>query len=221
VRTLEKGAHLRRNRRGFPRCALSKPCAPSKQVRTFGRALALHPVPLTYGCAQPLAPASFAVFAEGSSSFMLSVRREGDPGVRDLRAKRISLFAAGAGPPKPFRSRAGSAIGADSEEQGPAIERAAPLDQARLRMSEIYSVSLYRVWLYRCSLAELCAKQSSRSRSISLKNARGVQSLVGGEDRQQGGEVSEPLFAALRPPINGCTRPDLSRRQFPAQEMAV
>jgi hypothetical protein len=41
-----------------------KPCAPSKQVRTFGRVLALHPVPLTYGCAQPLAPASFAVFGQ-------------------------------------------------------------------------------------------------------------------------------------------------------------
>src|ERR1700722_16076007 len=48
VRTLEKGAHLRRNLRDFPRCAhfengahLRSPCAPSNQ------GAALDPVPLT------------------------------------------------------------------------------------------------------------------------------------------------------------------------------
>src|SRR5580704_16783976 len=63
VRTLQKGAHLRRNRRGFPRCALSKSgahlrreCAPSNQ------GTALDPVPLTRKVAQQRAAASFAVF---------------------------------------------------------------------------------------------------------------------------------------------------------------
>ena len=64
VRTLEKPAHLRRNRRGFPRCALSKTgahlrreCAPSNQGG------ALDQVPLTRKVADPLVAASFALFA--------------------------------------------------------------------------------------------------------------------------------------------------------------
>src|SRR5580704_16822509 len=63
VRTLEKGAHLRRNRRGFPRCALSKTsahlrigCAPSKQGVALGYPLA-GAVPLARKLAQPLAAA--------------------------------------------------------------------------------------------------------------------------------------------------------------------
>src|SRR5580704_9828552 len=65
VRTLQKGAHLRRNLRGFPRCALSKSgahlrrsCAPSKQ------GVALHPVPLSRQVAQSLAAASFALMGQ-------------------------------------------------------------------------------------------------------------------------------------------------------------
>ena len=74
VRTLEKGAHLRRNRRDFPRCALSKTgahlrskCAPSNQ------GTALDPVPLTRKVAQPLASASKVLF--GYESWLGLCRR--------------------------------------------------------------------------------------------------------------------------------------------------
>jgi hypothetical protein len=63
VRILEKAAHLRRNLRGFPRCALLEngahlrtPCAPSA-----GRAAALHPVPFSRKVVQTLASASIAL----------------------------------------------------------------------------------------------------------------------------------------------------------------
>jgi hypothetical protein len=75
VRTLEKGAHLRRNLRGFPRCALSnigehlrRGCAPSA-------GLALHPVPLTHGDAQALASALVALFGQNSLFFRSCVKR--------------------------------------------------------------------------------------------------------------------------------------------------
>jgi hypothetical protein len=81
VRTLEKGAHLRRDPRGFPRCALFETgahlrttCAPSKQ----GRALALHPGPFSRKVAQALAAASIPLFEEVSHSshpLILALRR--------------------------------------------------------------------------------------------------------------------------------------------------
>jgi hypothetical protein len=83
VRTLEKGAHLRRNRRDFPRCALSKNrahlrkrCAPSNPP-----GLALDPVPLTRKVVLPLLSASIACLEMtggiGSEKLLLSrLRRE-------------------------------------------------------------------------------------------------------------------------------------------------
>jgi hypothetical protein len=67
VRTLEKGAHLRRNLRDFPRCAhfenaahLRSACAPSNQGE------ALDPVPLTRKVAQSLVSASLILFGHQS-----------------------------------------------------------------------------------------------------------------------------------------------------------
>jgi hypothetical protein len=60
---LEKAAHLRRNPRDFPRCALfetsahlRRGCAPSNQ------GAALDPVPFARKVAQPLASASIVLF---------------------------------------------------------------------------------------------------------------------------------------------------------------
>jgi hypothetical protein len=85
VRILEKGAHLRRNPRGFSRCALSKNrehlrtgCAPSNQGT-------LDPVPLTRKVAQPPASASFALF--GQSSFLSCVHRRLSGLLKSGRAK--------------------------------------------------------------------------------------------------------------------------------------
>ncbi len=63
VRILEKGAHLRRNHRHFPRCALFESrCASSNEVRHLrSRAEALHPVPFARKVMQALASASIAL----------------------------------------------------------------------------------------------------------------------------------------------------------------
>jgi hypothetical protein len=154
VRTLEKGAHLRRNRRGFPRCALSKTsahlrigCAPSKQGVALGYPLA-GAVPLARKVVQTLASASIALFGRNSFGSCVQLplerpvevgraipaRRESrlhqeTAGWNGFRLKQISAFAAGAYPTKPFQLHAGRAR-----------------TEKRLRMSEIYSV-----WLYRCA----------------------------------------------------------------------
>jgi hypothetical protein len=57
VRTFEKGAHLRRNPRSFPRCALSKPVRTLEGIAHLpGRAL--DPVPLMRKVVLPLVSAS-------------------------------------------------------------------------------------------------------------------------------------------------------------------
>ena len=83
-------------------------------------------------------------------------------------------------------------------------------------MSEIYSV-----WLYRCSLAAIIHKaiESFKVNIFEERAGRG-RSLVLKLDKKEGTSAS-PCLPRARPAINGCTRPDLSRRQLPGQEMAV
>jgi hypothetical protein len=101
-------------------------CASSKEVRTF-QGTALDPVPMTRKVAQGRASALVAFFADKL-------------GAVPLRVDFIQAFLIGR-----------CAVGADFEPHGPQeTKRAAPRLQARLRVCEIYSLSLYRN-LFFCS----------------------------------------------------------------------
>ena len=122
MRTLEKGAHLRRNPRGFPRCALSK------SLRTFEQVAHLPTR------APPWTRCRWSVKSHriGLRPWLLGFAFEARavPSWVDF----IHTFLTGA-------------LRADSERHGCREKKSRALIQARLRIGEIYSLSLYRYFI--------------------------------------------------------------------------
>jgi hypothetical protein len=116
-----------------------KPCASSKGLRTFEAGLAPHPVPLKRKVAQPRASASILLFGFDLREVHCFIhRRRWGGGPPSLRRRRRADLAVAC----PY----GSAIGTDSERPARMkIKKSHALDLARLRISEIYSLSLYRI----------------------------------------------------------------------------
>ena len=100
-----------------------KRCASSNWVRTFGRAAALHPVPLTYEREYRPASASMVWFRNED---MLEVIID--------RGERNGSLCRRRWATEPFRPHAGRARNKKSRAW-----------MARLRVGEIYSLWLYRI----------------------------------------------------------------------------
>ena len=141
-------------------------------------------------------------------SFKGSVGREGDPGARDLRPKRISRRRWA---PEPFRPRAGGARNRKSRALGLGtapherdLQRVAvPFVAVPLFSSCIMGVAIE---LFKVRIFE---ERAACGRSLVVKIGNKV------------GTSASHCLPRARPAINGCARPDLSRRQLPAQEMAI
>jgi hypothetical protein len=154
VRTLENGAHLRRNLRGFPRCALSNSVSIFEGVAHLRQGLGPAP-----GAVDALsrAAAGFGLVRfvwTTFVSFMCSSLLERPVGSRGGRSRRagiaalirkplglerrlrsINLFAAGAVPTWPFRLDAGRVRTKRSPHEN---KKSRAFIQARLRVGEIY-----------------------------------------------------------------------------------
>ncbi len=135
VRTLEKGAHLRRNHRGFPRCALFEKaahlrttCAPSAGPRPSGTRSRVRCRCCVKSCWNLLRPRSRCVASKRIRSAAAHDASLG-AGARALPWDLFCLLS------QPFAFRI--LLGRNKKSRA--------LSEARLRLCEIYSSRLYRI----------------------------------------------------------------------------
>ena len=194
VRTLEKGAHLRRKHRDFPRCALfesgahlRRRCAPSNQ------GTALDPVPLMRKVAQRLASASILLLDSFLREVSFIHHRIWEGGA-DLAVASACGSAIGTDFERPGRTETKKAVALDS---GTAPQRrdlqlsAVPyfdryyLDHIRggrvVQDQNLFSTSREELSEPRCDCRENAQKRKPHNGGLELTLRQGIEGRLRGE----------------------------------------